>query len=307
MSGTDTEGGVLARFSDDLASAVETAGQLVVEVKARRRVSGSGVLWSPAGTVITADHVLERDEDVRVGLADGRELPATLVGRDPSSDLAVLRVAPEGLPTGGVGDGEAVRVGHFVLALGRSGPGPASASVGIVSAVGGPWRSRRGATVEGYLRTDLTLYPGYSGGPLVDARGQVIGINTSLLGRGQSMALPLATVRRVAEALLAQGRIRRGFLGISTQPVALPEALVGKLGLSQETGLLVLAAEPNGPADQAGLLLGDILVGFAGAPLRDTDDLLAQLDGTRIGTTQEARLVRGGELRTIPVAVGERP
>jgi S1-C subfamily serine protease len=307
MSGTETEGGVLARFSDDLAGAVETAGQLVVTVKARRRVPGSGVLWSPAGTVITADHVLERDEDIRVVLADGRELPATLVGRDPSSDLAVLRVAAEGLPTGGVGDGDAVRVGHFVLALGRSGPGPASASVGIVSAVGGPWRSRRGATVEGYLRTDLTLYPGFSGGPLVDARGQVIGINTSLLGRGQSMALPLATVRRVAEALLAQGRIRRGFLGISTLPVALPEALAGKLGLSQETGLLVLAAEPNGPADKAGLLLGDILIGFAGAPLRDTDDLLAQLDGARIGTSQEARLVRGGELRSIPIEVGERP
>jgi S1-C subfamily serine protease len=307
MSGTDIEGGVLARFSDDLASAVETAGQLVVAVKARRRVPGSGVLWSPTGTIITADHVLERDEDVRVVLADGRELPATLVGRDPSTDLAVLRVAAEGLPTSAATDDDAVRVGHFVLALGRSGPGPASASVGIVSAVGGPWRSRRGATVEGYLRTDLTLYPGFSGGPLVDGRGRVIGINTSLLGRGQSMALPLATVRRVAEALLAQGRIRRGFLGISTQPVALPEALSGKLGLSQETGLLVLAAEPNGPADKAGLLLGDILVGFAGAALRDTDDLLAQLDGARIGTTQEARVVRGGELRTVPVAVGERP
>jgi S1-C subfamily serine protease len=307
MSESVTDSGVLARFSDDLATAVETAGQFVVAVKARRRVPGSGVLWSPAGTIITADHVLERDEDIRVVLADGRELPATLVGRDPSSDLAVLRVAAEGLPTAAVADGGAVRVGHFVLALGRSGQGPASASVGIVGAVGGPWRSRRGATVEGYLQTDLTLYPGFSGGPLVDARGRVIGINTSLLGRGQSMALPLATVRRVAEALLAQGRIRRGFLGISTQPVALPETLLGKLGLSQETGLLILAAEPSGPADKAGLLLGDILVGFAGAPLRDTDDLLAQLDGARIGTSQEARVVRGGELRDMPVTVGERP
>ena len=172
MSESVTDSGVLARFSDDLATAVETAGQYVVAVKARRRVPGSGVLWSPAGTIITADHVLERDEDIRVVLADGRELPATLVGRDPSSDLAVLRVAAEGLPTAAVADGDAVRVGHFVLALGRSGRGPASASVGIVGAVGGPWRSRRGATVEGYLQTDLTLYPGFSGGPLVDARGR---------------------------------------------------------------------------------------------------------------------------------------
>jgi S1-C subfamily serine protease len=306
MNPTEAGGGVLARFSDDLANAVETAGQTVVAVKARRRVPGSGVLWTPAGVVITADHVLEREEDLRVQLADGRELAATLVGRDPSSDLAVLRVAADGLPSAAVGD-DAVRVGHFVLALGRSAPGAPSASIGIVSAVGGPWRSRRGATVEGYLRTDLTLYPGFSGGPLVDAAGRVVGINSSLLGRGQAMALPLATMRRVAESLLTQGRIRRGFLGISTQPVALPTALAGRLGLSQESGLLVLGAEPGGPADRAGLLLGDILVGFAGVPLRDTDDLLGQLDGERIGTSQEARIVRGGELRSVPVTVGERP
>jgi S1-C subfamily serine protease len=307
MSQDHAGGALLASFSDDLANAVEAAGQTVVAVKARRRVPGSGVLWSPAGVVITADHVLEREEDLRVALADGRELAATLVGRDPSTDLAVLRVAGEGVPSAAVADGDAVRVGHFVLALGRTGPGAPNASIGIVSAVGGPWRSRRGAAVEGYLRTDLTLYPGFSGGPLVDAQGRVVGINTSLLGRGQSMALPLPTVRRVAESLLTQGRIRRGFLGISTQPVALPSALAGRLGLGQETGLLVLGAEPGGPADKAGLLLGDILVGFAGAALRDTDDLLTQLDGGRIGTAQEARIVRGGELRTVPVTVGERP
>jgi S1-C subfamily serine protease len=297
---------LLAQFSDDLAQAVDTAGLAVVAVKARRRVPGSGVLWTPAGTVVTADHVLERDEDVKVALADGRELAATVVGRDPSSDLAVLRVPADGLTPATIADPDAVRVGHFVLALGRSGPGAPSASIGIVSAIGGPWRSRRGAAIEGYLRTDLTLYPGFSGGPLLDAAGRVVGINTSLFAQGHGMALPLATVRRVVDTLLAQGRIRRGFIGISTQPVPLPAALAERLGLGQDAGLLVLATEPAGPADTAGLLLGDILVGFAGAPTRDTDDLLGLLTVERIGTAQQARVVRGGELRTLPVTVGER-
>ena len=176
-----------------------------------------------------------------------------------------------------------------------------------MSAVGGPWRSRRGAAVEGYLRTDLTLYPGFSGGPLIDAQGRVVGISTSLLGQGQSMALPIPTVRRVVESLLTQGKIRRGFLGISTQPVALPTALAAKLGSRQDSGLLVLNAEPGGPADRAGLMLGDIVLAFADAPLRDTADLLTQLDGSRIGSTLEAQVLRGGELKRIPITVGERP
>jgi S1-C subfamily serine protease len=134
----------------------------------------------------------------------------------------------------------------------------------------------------------------------------VVGINTSLFAQGHGMALPLMTVRRVVETLLTQGRIRRGFIGISTQPVPLPEALAQRLALGQESGLLVLGAEPGGPADRAGLLLGDILIGFAGAPIRDTDDLLAQLTAERVGTAQEARVVRGGELRQFPVTVGER-
>jgi S1-C subfamily serine protease len=298
--------GLLAQFSDDLARAVESAGRATVVVKARRRVPGSGVLWSPAGTVVTADHVLERDEDIRVGLADGRELAATVVGRDPSSDLAVLRVAADGLTPATLGSADAVRVGHYVLALGRSGPGAPSASSGIVSAIGGPWRSRRGVAIEGYLRTDLTLYPGFSGGPLVDAAGRVVGINTSLFAQGQSMALPLTTAQRVVDTLLSQGRIRRGFIGISTQPVPLPAALAERLHLDQESGLLVLATEPGGPADKGGLLLGDILIGFAGTPVRDTDDLLAALGSEHIGTAQEARVIRGGEPRGLTVTVGER-
>ncbi|HZU06041.1 MAG TPA: trypsin-like peptidase domain-containing protein [Chloroflexota bacterium] len=307
MAGQTGAAGLLAQLSEDLARAVELAGQAVVAVKARRRIPGSGVLWTPPGVVVTADHVLEREEDILVTTADGRELPAAVVGRDPSTDLAVLRVAANGLAPATLGDSATVRVGHFVLALGRAGPGAPSASIGIVSAIGGPWRSRRGIVVEGYLRTDLTLYPGFSGGPLVDALGRVIGINTSLLAQGQGMALPLPTVQRVVEALLTQGRIRRGFLGISTQPVLLPAALARRLGLTQESGLLVLATEPQGPADRAGLLIGDIVVGLAGQPVRSTDDLLALLGPERVGTVQEVHVVRGGELHRLTVTIGERP
>jgi S1-C subfamily serine protease len=298
--------GLLARFSDDLADAVEAAGRRVVAVKARRRVPGSGVLWNAAGVVVTADHVLERDDDIKVMLPDGQDLAATLVGRDPSTDLAVLRVAPEGLPAVEPPTDTTVRVGHFVLALGRTEPGPASASSGIVSAVGGPWRGRRGGLIEGYLRTDLTLYPGYSGGPLIESGGRIVGINTSLLARGHGLALPLPTVRRVVDTLLSQGRVQRGFLGISTQPVALPSTLAQKLELPQERGLLVLGVEPDAPADKGGLLIGDILLSFADTPLQDTDDLLALLGPDKVGTAQPARVVRGGEPRTLTVTVGER-
>lgn len=297
--------GLLARFSDALADAVAAAGQRTVAVLARQRLPGSGVLWDAHGVVVTADHVLERDDDLKVLLADGREVAAALVGRDPSTDLAVLRLSANSLPPVAPPEEVEVRVGHYVLAVGRLDAGPPSASSGIVSAIGGPWRGRRGALIEGYLRTDLTLYPGFSGGPLVDTRGRILGINTSLLARGHGLALPLATVRRVTATLLAQGRVKRGYLGIGTQPVALPAALAARVG-GQTRGLLVLSVEPGGPADRGGLLLGDILVAFAGQPLRDTDDLLALLGPERIGTPQPVTVVRGGEPRTLTVTVGER-
>ncbi|MBX5493107.1 MAG: trypsin-like peptidase domain-containing protein [Chloroflexi bacterium] len=296
---------ILARFSNDLADAVETAGRRTVAVLARRRLPGSGVLWDAQGVVVTADHVLERDDDLRVLLADGRELAASLVGRDPSTDLAVLRVAADGLPAVAPPTEVEVRVGHFVLAVARLDAGPPCASSGIISAVGGPWRGRRGALIEGYLRTDLTLYPGFSGGPLVDPRGRIIGINTSLLARGHGLALPLATVRRVTTTLLTQGRVKRGYLGIGTQPVALPAAIAQRVG-GQARGLLVLSVEPTSPAERGGVLLGDILIAFAGHPLRDTDDLLALLGPERVGTAQPLTVVRGGEPRSLTVIVGER-
>lgn len=297
--------GVLVGLSEELAGAVERAGTGVVRVDARRRLGASGIIWDAAGLIITADHVVEREEDITVGLADGRELAATIVGRDPGTDLALLRVAAQGLPA--AARGATPKVGNLILALGRPGPGGTMATVGIVSALGGPARTWRGGRLDGLIRTDAVLYPGFSGGPLVDVSGQVLGLNTSHFGQGASLAIPVDSISRIAAALLAGGRVRRGFLGITSQPVILPAGLRGRLGMSQETGLLVMGVEPDGPADKGGALLGDVLVGLAGEPVRDTDDLHRVLTGDRVGQPTAVRVIRGGDLRDLTVTVGERP
>ena len=298
-------GGVLVAFSDGLAGAVERAGASVVRVEARRRQSASGVLWGADGLVLTADHVLERDEDLVVGLPDGREVAATIVGRDPGTDLALLRAEAPG--PAAIERGPAPRVGHLALIVARPGDGLAT-SIGVVSAIGGPARTRRGGQLDGFIRTDATYYPGFSGGPLVDSAGRMIGLATSQFGGGSGagLAISLETVRRVAESLLSHGRVRRGFLGIGSQPVAIPAALRERLGLSQETGLLVVGVEAGGPAEQGGLLIGDLLIALGGSPVKDTEDLRDQLGADRVGQPTAVRVIRGGEPRELTVTVGER-
>ncbi len=293
---------VLAQLSDALAAAVERAGRSTVTVHARRRIPASGIVWQP-GVILTCDHVLERDEDITVTTSDGRELPARLVGRDPGSDLAVLRVdATDLIPAEPAPDGSA-RVGHLVLAIGRPGNGP-MASIGVISAVGGPWRTFRGGLVEGYIRTDTTFYPGFSGGPLVDTAGRVVGVNSARLGRGAGLTVPTAAAAHIAEQLLRTGRIRRGYLGIGSQPVRLPEPLARLVG--QASGLLVVSVEPDSPAARGGLLIGDVIIGMAGAPVRDTEDLQALLGPERVGQPTTVTVLRGGERRELTVIVGER-
>jgi S1-C subfamily serine protease len=293
---------VLAQLSDALATAVERAGRSTVTVHARRRIPASGIVWQP-GVVLTCDHVLERDEDITITTSYARELPARLVGRDPGSDLAVLRVdATDLIPAEPAPDGSA-RVGHLVLAIGRPGNGP-MASIGVISAVGGPWRTFRGGLVEGYIRTDTTFYPGFSGGPLVDTAGRVVGVNSARLGRGAGLTVPTAAAARIAEQLLRTGRIRRGYLGIGSQPVRLPEPLARLVG--QASGLLVVSVEPDSPAARGGLLIGDVIIGMASAPVRDTEDLQALLGPERVGQPTTVTVLRGGERRELTVIVGER-
>ncbi len=292
----------LPAFSNHLAEVAAQASRAVVTVNARRRVPSTGIRWRP-GVVVTADHTVRMDEEITVTRADGQVVPATLAGRDPGTDLAVLRVADDGDPPAALGDAATLKVGHLVLAVGY---GP-RASWGVVSALGGRWRTWRGGEIDQLIHPDLTLYPGFSGGPLVDMAGRVVGINTSGLSRSMALAIPAATVSRLGDELVSRGRVARGYLGLGFQPVRLPTTVTQPLGLANEIGLMVVNVEPDGPAGRAGLLLGDVLVGLDGAPTADIGDVQRQLGPDRVGRTVRASVIRAGALLEVPVTVGERP
>ncbi len=293
---------LLAELSNGLADAVQTAGRSVVRVDARQRMPASGIAWS-GDLVVTAHHVVESDDNIEIGLPDGRVASASLVGRDATTDLALLRVDGATLtPPTWLEDGD-LRVGQFALALGRPGR-TVQATMGVVSALGDGWRTGAGGQINRYLQTDVVMYAGFSGGPLVDVAGRVAGLNSSALARGVSVSLPTATVRRVVEALLAHGKVRRGYLGVSTQRIRLPGQIAEQAG--QETGLLVNQVVEGSPAEQAGLFLGDTIVAVAGEGVRHHDDLLAKLSGDRVGAAVPFRILRGGQVIDVPVVIGER-
>ena len=293
----------LLSLSNELAGAVERIAPSIVAVNARRRLPSTGIHWRP-GFVVTAEHTVRAEDGLTVETPDGRSHPATLVGRDPGTDLAVLKITTDlDGPPAPRGDDGALRVGHMVLALGY---GP-RASWGVISALGPRWRTWRGGEIDRLVRLDLVLYPGFSGGPLVDAAGHVVGVNTSALARDSRLAVPVTTVGRVVDELLRQGHVSRGYLGIGMQPVRLPDGLRAALGLPGDGGLIVVTVEPDGPAARAGLLLGDVLVALDGVPTADLDDVQGRLGGDRIGTTVTALMVRAGARAEVRVTVGERP
>jgi S1-C subfamily serine protease len=292
----------LLSLSNDIAGAVARTAPAVVTVHARRRLPSTGIHWRP-GVIVTASHTVRVEEDIAVTTADGRALPAVLAGRDPGTDLAVLTVKDAGADTAALGDDQALAVGQLVLALGY---GP-RASWGVIAALGPRWRTWRGGEIDRLVRLDLTLYPGFSGGPLVDAAGRVVGLNTSGLARDARLAVPATTVSRVADELVRAGHVARGYLGLGMQPVALPEPLRGALGLSQETGLIVVMVAPDGPAARAGVLLGDVLVALGGAPVVDLEDIQGQLGSDRIGAAIPASLIRAGARVELSITVGSQP
>lgn len=294
---------LLTNLSNALADVVESAGASVVRVEARRRLAATGVIWTADGLIVTASHVIEDDDRINAGLPGGETVAAKLVGRDDTTDLALLRAEATGLKPASWAAIEDLRVGHLALALGRPGQ-TVQATLGVVSALGKEWRTHAGGVIDRYLQTDVVMYPGFSGGPLVSVAGQVIGLNSSALVRGVSITVPAPTVTRVAEALLAHGRVRRGYLGVGAQPARLPEALARQLG--QETGLLLVSVEAGSPADRGGLTLGDTIVALNGQPVRHMDDLLAQLGGDVVGAAIPVKIVRGGQVQEMRVTVGER-
>ena len=286
----------LAALSSELAGVVERVKGAVVAVHARPRFSSSGVFWRP-GVIVTAEHAIRRDEEITVTLPDGSTAPVTLAGRDPGTDIAVLRseaAGPVPIPLSSADPAP----GNLALTIGRSHDSGVNATMGIISAVSGPWRTWRGGRLDRYIRLDLTLYPGSSGGVVVNVAGEALGIATSTLSRIAGLAIPRTTIDRVADEILARGSVARGYLGVGLQPVVLPD---------HHKGLIVLSLEPGGPASKAGVVVGDVLVSLGGAPLADTEDVQSAMESHQVGSSVEVGLLRGGEARTITITIGERP
>lgn len=293
----------LESLSSSLANVVESASNAVVTVEGRRRLAATGIVWSRDGHVITANHVVQRENGLIVGLTSGDKSKAEVVGRDPTTDVALLKIAANFNNIPGWVDGKELRVGHLVLALGRPGSS-VQATLGVVSALGPNWRTPAGGELSHYLQTDVVMYPGFSGGPLVSSTGEFAGLNTSALVRGVSLTIPSNSLEAIANELLEHGQVRRGYLGVSLQIVRLPEALGDRF--DQQTGLLIAGIEPGSPAALSDLYQGDILVSAADAPLRHMDDLFIQLKRDRIGKTIPFRIVRAGEVIEIEVQIGMR-
>jgi S1-C subfamily serine protease len=294
----------LNSFSDEIAGAVETASAYTLLVDARRRYPASGIAYA-TDLVLTADHVITRDENIRIGLPDGRYLPATIAGRDPGSDIALLRLSEKTLKPAQIAETPA-RIGQLVLALGRPSEEGIQASFGIVNAFGGPARTVRGGLLDQYLQTETIPYPGFSGGPLVDTQGRLLGLNTSGLTQGSALTIPTSVAWAIADSLTKHGTVKRGYLGIRTQAVAINEATQKMLKREQANGLLIMWLESGGPAEKDGLLVGDILVSVNAHPVSDPDELFATLSSDLVGKQVDVAILRGGQLQSQKVTVGER-
>jgi S1-C subfamily serine protease len=294
---------ILVELSNSMATATEKAAASTVLVNARRRMPASGIAFA-ADLVLSADHVIEREDGISVLLANGTEVAAKLAGRDPGSDLAVLRLEKERTTPAEMA--MQARVGQLVLALGRPSPEGIEASLGVVSAIGGPVRTPHGS-LDKYIRTDATPYPGFSGGPLVDAEGRVVGVNTSAFGRGVTLTIPAEYAWKVAEQLARSGSVKHGYLGVRSEAVELPDAAQEALKRKQATGLLLVSVERKSPAEAGKLIMGDILVGINGQPVPDHDALFAHLIGEMVGKSIPIEVLRGGQPQTFMVEIGARP
>jgi S1-C subfamily serine protease len=296
---------VMETLSNELAAAAEAVSGSVVAIHGRRWMPSSGIQWRK-GVIVTANHTIRREEDITVSTAGGQTGKATLAGQDPSTDLAILKVSEHtALPLPQFA--EQVKLGHFVMALGRSRGANLVASAGIIGGLSGEWQPRRGGRLDQHIRLDLELYPGFSGGPLVNAQGKVVGINTRGLARGRGVTIPAATVNRVVDELLEKGHIARPYLGLAMQPVAVPESLRGKVSSAIGSALLVVHVETASPAEKSGIQLGDLIVEFQGKPVEDTGDIQDLLSSAKVNDTVGVIVLRGGTPLTLSVKLEDRP
>jgi S1-C subfamily serine protease len=298
----------LLDLSNQLARAVERGAESIVAVHARPQLASTGVHWRD-GFVVTTNGTVRRDQDIGVTLPNGKRIGATLQGRDPGTDLAVLRIAGGALPVATLGEAGALKPGHLALALARLDEAGPRAAFGTLSVVAGAWRpwGGGGGEIDLLLQSDINLYPGFGGGPLVDAAGQVLGINSGRLSRPYTTTLPVETVNRVLDQLASRGYVRRGYLGAAMQPVRLQQQLRSRLGLDRERGLLVHSVQSDSPSAGGGLLVGDVIIGIGGKPVVEPEDVLKVLNGDTVGRPLALELVRGGRLETVEVLIGERP
>lgn len=309
-----SEGAELDAYSQAVVAAVETLGPAVIglapaERRRGRGGVGSGVLLAPDGYALTNSHVVHGAGALEVTLTDGRTLGATLVGDDPATDLAVVRANATGLPYAPLGDSTGLRVGQLVIAIGNPLGFQSTVSAGVVSALGRNLRGAGGRLIENVIQTDVALNPGNSGGPLVDARGQVVGVNTAIIAMAQgiSFAIPASTARWVVPQLMANGRVRRAWLGLTAQPRPLDRRLVRALGIAQERAVEIVGVERGGPAAEAGLVDGDVIVTVEGLAITRIDDLHRFLAEWPIGRALTLGVVRGTALRDVLVRPGEAP
>ena len=295
---------IFVELSDAIADAAERAGKSTVLVDARRKFPASGIAFA-GDLILTADHVIEREEDIKVILGDGTEVPARIAGRDPGTDLAVLKLDTVAAVPAEVSK-TAARVGQFVLAIGRPSAQGIESSFGTINSIGGPVRTGRGTLLERYIKTDVVSYPGFSGGPLVNGDGMIFGINTSGFGHGGAVTIPADVAWKIAETLARHGKVKRGYLGIRSQVVELPADARKALKREQDNGLLLVGLEADSPAGKGGLMVGDILVGVAGEPVAHQDDLFVNLGPDVVGKPVPIDILRGGKLESIKVEIGER-
>jgi S1-C subfamily serine protease len=313
-----SDASLLDAYSTVVTSAVDRVSPSVVNIEAHqsagrtrsgqpreRSASGSGFVFTPDGLILTNSHVVHDAARIAVTLADGRHMPATLIGDDPASDLAVIRVDEPGLVAAALGDSQRLRVGQVVIAIGAPYGFQSTVTAGVVSALGRSLRSYSGRLIDDVIQTDASLNPGNSGGPLVDSAGRVVGVNTATIlpAQGICFAIGINTAKFVASRLLRHGRIRRSFIGVSAQTVPVHRRVVRFYDLPKETGALVLSVEEASPAKRAGLREGDVIVALEGQPVAGVDDLHRLLTDVRVGVSCRLTVLRGTEeleLKVVP-------
>lgn len=296
----------LIELSNALAQATDRAAASVVAIHTERRGSSSGIVWRP-GVIVTSEHALRRDDEIQVTLPDGRVVPATLVGRDPATDIAVLKCAEASGAAPEFGDAAAVKPGSITLVVGRTRVSGPVAALGVVSLVAADRHTWTGTSLVPYIRLDVGIQPTAIGGAVIDAQGKTVGLATPRFARFGAIAVPVASIDKIADILLQMGHIPRGYLGVGLQPVRLPETLREKIPWEEKSAAIVMDVHPGGSADKAGVVIGDIIISLGGHPVIRLEDIQSHLSGDAIGKTLPLKFVRGGAIHEGSIVVAERP